>query len=143
MVLLFIFLTINTIHYTMSSTTTTSLITSFCADPVHGEVYRILNTKSFISWFEADQLYSTINLTSGREELDALLSRPVTESRKAEATACLSEICDLEKNLTEPLPGKTSQEYALAVAAWASPQPKKTAKVSNLFAALAGDSDDE
>lgn len=125
------------------STSTTSLITSFSTDSFYGDVYRILMNGAIGSWFEADQLNSKIKLLSEREEIDALLSRPVTESRKAEATACLSVICNLEKNLAGPLPGKTSQEYAITLAAWASPQPKKTAKVSNLFAALAGESDGE
>lgn len=95
------------------------------------------------SWFEADQLYSTIKLTSYRESLDAVLARPVSEAAKEEAIEYMSNICKAESNLVDALPGKTSQEYALAVASWSTSQSKKATKASNVFAALADDSDDD
>jgi hypothetical protein len=121
------------------SSSSSPLITSFCSDPVYGRVYRNLSIGGLGSWFEADQLYSTINLTIDRDTLEALLTRPATEAAKEQAIDCISNIRKAESNLVEPLPGKTSQEYALALASWSA---KKAAKASNVFAALADDSDD-
>ena len=123
------------------SSSSSPLITSFCSDPVYGRVYRNLSIGGLGSWFEADQLYSTINLTIDRDTLEALLTRPATEAAKEQAIDCISNIRKAESNLVEPLPGKTSQEYALALASWSTSQSKKATKASNVFAALADDSD--